>query len=384
MRQHVQSEVPATDKTTSSRVLSIDALRGFDMFWIMGADTLVKKLLALVPATTFAGASTAWVAGLAEQFEHVEWEGFRFYDLIFPLFLMLVGCSIPFSLNKLGESKSKIYMRILRRTFLLVLMGLIYNGIQNFEWDQLRWMGVLQRIGICYGIAALLAVHIGPRGLFAVWVAILLGYWGILTWVPVPGGTAGDLTPAGNFSGYLDRTLLPGKILEKYYGYGDNEGLLSTIPAVATVLLGIGAGRWLQSGYSKLEKASGLMALGAALVILGSFWGNYFPIIKNLWTSSFVLVAGGWSLMLLSVFYGVIDGLGLRGWARLWIIIGANAITINMLQRIVPFGKISEFFLKGIANLEYVDRDIVLLAGALVCKCILLIVMYKKRMFLRL
>ncbi len=384
MQQHVQSEVPTIDKTASSRVLSIDARRGFDMFWIMGADTLVKKLLALVPATTFAGASTAWVAGLAEQFEHVEWEGFRFYDLIFPLFLMLVGCSIPFSLNKLGESKPRIYMRILRRTFLLVLMGLIYNGIQNFDWDQLRWMGVLQRIGICYGIAALLAVHIGPRGLFAVWVAILLGYWGILTWVPVPGGTAGDLTPAGNLSGYLDRTLLPGKILEKYYGYGDNEGLLSTIPAVATVLLGIGAGRWLQSGYSKLEKASGLMALGAALVILGTFWGNYFPIIKNLWTSSFVLVAGGWSLMLLSVFYGVIDGLGFRGWAWLWIVIGANAITIYMLQRIVPFGKISEFFLKGIANLEYVDRDIVLLAGALVCKCTLLIVMYKKRMFLRL
>jgi predicted acyltransferase len=384
MQQHVQSEVPTTDKTASSRVLSIDALRGFDMFWIMGADTLVKKLLVLVPATTFAGASTAWVAGLADQFEHVEWEGFRFYDLIFPLFLMLVGCSIPFSLNKLGESKSKIYMRILRRTFLLMLMGLIYNGIQNFDWDQLRWMGVLQRIGICYGIAALLAVHIGPRGLFAVWVAILLGYWGILTWVPVPGGTAGDLTPAGNLSGYLDRTLLPGKILEKYYGYGDNEGLLSTIPAVATVLLGIGAGRWLQSGYSKLEKASGLMALGAALVILGSFWGNYFPIIKNLWTSSFVLVAGGWSLMLLSVFYGAIDVLGFRGWAWLWIVIGANAITIYMLQRIVPFGKISEFFLKGIANLEYVDRDLVLLAGALVCKCTLLIVMYKKRMFLRL
>jgi predicted acyltransferase len=263
-------------------------------------------------------------------------------------------------------------------------MGLIYNGIQNMNWAELRWMGVLQRIGVCYGIGALLALHLGPRGLFAVWLAILLGYWAILSWVPVPGGIAGDLTPAGNLSGYIDRTLLPGKILKQYYGFGDNEGLLSTIPAVATVLLGIAAGMWLKSNYSKLEKASGLMALGATLVVVGTYWGNYFPVIKNLWTSSFVLVAGGWSLMLLSVFYGIIDGLGFRAWAWLWIIIGANAITIYLLQRIVPFDKISEFFLNGIGNLAGDHRPIVILAGAIVCKCILLAVMYKKRMFLRL
>jgi predicted acyltransferase len=378
-------EQPQTDPQKSAkRVLSIDALRGFDMFWIMGADSLAQKLLALVPATGIAGISTAWASGLIDQFEHVEWEGFRFYDLIFPLFLMLVGCSIPFSLSKLGDDRAKVHRRILKRTILLVFMGLIYNGIQNFDWQNLRWMGVLQRIGICYGIGALLAVHLGPRALLAAWLAILLGYWGILAWVPVPGGTAGDLSPAGNLSGFLDRTLLPGKIHEKYYGYGDNEGLLSTLPAVATVLVGIAAGKWLQSGYSKLEKASGLMALGAILVILGNLWGDYFPIIKNLWTSSFVLVAGGWSLMLLSLFYGIIDGLGYQRWAWIWIVIGANAITIYLLQRIIPFGKISEFFLDGLASLAGDQRSVVILAGALVCKCILLAVMYHKRMFLRL
>ncbi|MFM8402574.1 MAG: hypothetical protein ACKOAH_32520, partial [Pirellula sp.] len=187
--------------------------------------------------------------------------------MIFPLFLMLVGCSIPFSLGKIRDDRPKAYWRILRRTFLIVLMGLVYNGIQNFNWTELRWMGVLQRIGICYGIGALLALHLGPRGLFAAWTAILLGYWAILAWVPVPGGTAGNLTPEGNLSGYIDRTVLPGKILEKYYGFGDNEGLLSTVPAVATVLLGIAAGMWLRSNYSKLEKASGLMALGTLLVV---------------------------------------------------------------------------------------------------------------------
>lgn len=369
---------------SNHRVLSIDALRGFDMFWIMGADTLAPKLLAMLPATV-AGVSTAWTTGLADQFEHVPWEGFRFYDLIFPLFLMLVGCSIPFSLRKLQENRTKALWRILRRTFLLVLMGLVYNGIQNLNWQDLRWMGVLQRIGICYGAAALLAVYLSPRTLLAVWIAILLGYWGILAWVPVPGGSAGDLTPEGNLSGYIDRWLLPGKILEKYYGYGDNEGLLSTIPAVATVLLGIGAGKWLQNeSFTKLQKASGLMALGATLVILGTVWGNYFPVIKNLWTSSFVLVAGGWSLILLSVFYGIIDGLGFRRWAWLWIIIGSNAIAIYMLQRIVPFGKISEFFLNGIASLAGDHRTTILLAGALLCKCALLAFLYRQKVFLRL
>ena len=365
------------------RIVSIDALRGFDMFWIMGADTLAAKLVALVPAS-LAGFSTAWIAGLADQFEHAEWEGFRFYDLIFPLFLFLVGCSIPLSLGKLDQDKRRMHGRILRRTLLLVLMGLLYNGIQNFDWAQLRWMGVLQRIGIGYGIAALLTVHLSTRGLLVVWLTILLGYWGILSWVPVPGGIAGDLSPAGNLSGYLDRTLLPGKILEKYYGYGDNEGLLSTIPAVATVLLGVGAGRWLQGTATHLQKASGLMAIGTLLVIAGNQWGNYFPVIKNLWTSSFVLVAGGWSLMLLSVFYGLIDGLGWKRWAWIWVAIGANAITIYLLQRIVPFYSISKFFFQGTANLAGDHGAILLLAGALACKCLLLAWLYNKRVFLRL
>jgi len=375
---------PTGPTAAPSRVLSIDALRGMDMFWIMGADTLIQKLLAIIPDTTFAGSSTAWTSELIQQFEHAPWEGFRFYDLIFPLFLMLVGCSIPFSLSKLGDSSVKIHLRILRRMAMLILMGLVYNGIQNLNWQELRWMGVLQRIGICYGIGALLAVHLSPRALIATWFAILIGYWGILSWVSVPGGVAGDLTPAGNLSGYLDRSLLPGKILEKYYGYGDNEGILSTLPAIATVLIGIFAGRWLQGSHSKLEKTCGLMAAGASLVLLGILWGNHFPIIKNLWTSSFVLVAGGWSLMLLSVFYGIIDGLGFKSWAWIWIVIGSNAITIYMLQRIVPFGKISEFFFSGIADLLGDHRSILILAGAILCKIILLIVMYQKKMFLRL
>lgn len=373
----------------SERVRSIDALRGFDMFWIMGADTLVTKLCMLVPPDWLGGTPAMFASRLSEQMEHVEWEGFRFYDLIFPMFLMLVGCSIPFSMQKLEGSVWRTHVRILRRTMLLVLMGLIYNQIQDLDWGNLRWMGVLQRIGICYGIAALLAVHFSTRSLVVVWLAILVGYWGILTYIPVPGGVAGDLSAAGNLSGYLDRTLLPGKLLEKYYGHGDNEGLLSTLPAVATVLIGIGAGKWLQSSATKTNKAVVLFSAGLLLLAAGYGWGVYtpigcFPIIKNLWTSSFVLVAGGWSILLLGLFYSIIDGIGFHRWAWLWMVIGANAITIYMLQRVVSFRDIADFLLGSIPSALGDSKGLALLFGALSLKCLVLALMYRKKVFLRL
>ncbi len=373
----------------SERVRSIDALRGFDMFWIMGADTLVTKLCMLVPPDWLGGTPAIFAARLSEQMEHVEWEGFRFYDLIFPMFLMLVGCSIPFSLQKLQGSVWRTHLRILRRTVLLVLMGLIYNQIQDLDWGNLRWMGVLQRIGICYGIAAMLAVHFSTRILVVVWLAILVGYWGIMTYLPVPGGVAGDLSAAGNLSGYLDRTLLPGKLLEEYYGYGDNEGLLSTLPAIATVLIGIGAGKWLQSNATKTNKAVVLFSAGLLLLAAGYGWGVYtpigrFPMIKNLWTSSFVLVAGGWSILLLGLFYSIIDGLGFHRWAWLWMVIGANAITIYMLQRIVHFREIADFLLGAIPESLGDTTGLTFLMGALSLKCLVLALMYRKKVFLRL
>src|SRR5262249_28081308 len=145
--------------------------------------------------------------------------------------------------------------------------------------------------------------------------AILLGYWALLATVPAPGGEAGDLSKEGNLGGYLDRHFLPGKILEKYYGHGDNEGLLSTVPAVATALIGALAGQWLRSGRPSTMRLMGLTLAGLVCIVAGTAWGGAFPIIKNLWTSSFVLVAAGWSLLLLTVFHGVIDVLGYRRWA---------------------------------------------------------------------
>lgn len=360
----------------TSRLQSLDALRGFDMFWIAGGDALATGILSRFPSPT--------TDRLKDQFEHVDWEGFRFYDLIFPLFLFLVGCVIPFSLEKFRERPSSAYIRILRRTALLFLLGVIANGLLRFDFANLRYAGVLQRIAICYGIGAILFVNLKLRGQALAIAGILLGYWAILAFVPVPGGTAGDFTKEGNLGGYLDRTFLPGKIMQAYYGYGDNEGLLSTIPAVATVLLGALAGQWLKSLRSGWIKAAGLLVSGVLFVVVGNLWGQKLPIIKNLWTSSFVLVAGGWSLILLSIFYTIIDVLRFQRWSFVWTVIGMNAITIYIAPRFIDFSKMATFFLSGIAELSGDWSTVVLATGTLLAKWLFLYYLYRNRIFLRL
>ncbi|MCC6508475.1 MAG: DUF5009 domain-containing protein [Pirellulaceae bacterium] len=365
---------------TASRVLSIDALRGFDMFWIVGGDALVLSALALI--------QRPWSKSLAAQWEHVEWEGFRFYDLIFPLFLFLVGCVLPFSLEKYRAEPRLVYMRIVRRVALLFFLGLVNNGLLQFQWGSLRVAGVLQRIAICYGIAAILCLHFRPRGL-AMWTAgILLAYWAILGLIPAPGGVAGDYSIEGNLAGYLDRTYLPGRIMKQYYGFGDNEGLLSTIPAVATALLGVLAGWWLKSPAAPWTKVAGLALAGTASLTVGLAWGNAFPIIKNLWTSSFVLVAGGWSLILLAWFYAVIDVIGWRKWAFFWVVIGMNAITIYVAQRFIDFDAAAQFFLSGVMRMSdtYVRTGtgkVWFAAGTLAAEWLFLWFLYRQRIFLR-
>jgi predicted acyltransferase len=380
------------------RLRSLDALRGFDMFWIVGGDALVVEI-----AKWYYGTSDNWVA---TQLEHAEWEGFRFYDLIFPLFLFMVGAVIPFSIASLrrrGASNRAIYGRIIRRTVLLFVLGLLYYGFLQFKWivytdggwaidigSNQRVTGVLQRIAIGYGIAALISLHTEWRGQLLTIAAILLGYQALMAWVPNPDtGKYEDLTMEGNLAGWIDRHYLPGKLSPDYYGdrktiaFGDNEGLLSTIPAVATALLGVVAGRRLIEPGPALPKALGLAAIGGGCLALGYLWSPRFPIIKNLWTSSFVLVAAGWSFLLLSVFYGVIDGLKWRAWAFPFVVIGMNAITIYFGCSFIDFDKMSDFFFGGVARLVGDGGPIVRAAGVIVVEWVFLYILYRKRMFLR-
>jgi predicted acyltransferase len=373
MRMDPTPRPPAT-----GRLVSIDALRGFDMFWIVGGATVVK----------------AWAhwAGwpppdrVEEQLEHVPWEGFRFYDLIFPLFLFLVGVVIPFSQARQrarGDTSAQMHLRILRRTALLFALGLLANNVLQFEWSNLRVAGVLQRIAVCYGCAALIVLHTGVRGQAVVTVALLLGYWALLALVPAPGGVAGDYSMEGNLAGYVDRHYLPGKIMKPYYGYGDNEGLLSTIPAVATALLGALAGQWLRAGRPAGVRLLGLVLAGVACLALGTAWGTVFPVIKNLWTSSFVLVAGGWSLLLLALFHGVIDVLGFRGWAFFFTVIGANAITIYVVPRFLDFPKVAKFFFGGAIRHCGSFEPVALPLAVLLVEWLFLWFLYRKGWFLR-
>ena len=348
------------------------------MFWIVGGDDIAKALAKWW--------DTPWSEKLAEQFEHVAWEGFRFYDLIFPLFLFTVGVVLPFSLCKYqsgDQPKAGAFARLARRVVILFLLGLIYNNVLRFDFANLRVTGVLQRIAICYGIAAVIFLLTKARTQAILFVAILVGYWAILMYVPSPESTAGDLSIEKNLAGYLDRHYLPGKINKNYYGFGDNEGLLSTIPAVATALLGVLAGHWLLSGQRRWIKALGLAVAGLACLGLGRLWAPHFPIIKILWTSTYVLIAGGWSLLLLAFFYTIIDVLNFRAWAFFFVVIGVNAITIYIASPIIPFDDIARFFLRGVVRYSGSFGPVVVPIGTLAIEWLFLLHLYRNKIFLR-
>ena len=382
--------IPSIGNLEKARLQSIDALRGFDMFWIIGGDSLFKVLGACLGMPV-----------LVEQMQHVKWEGFRFYDLIFPLFLFIVGAVLPFSLAKYTDSaagrgdRRHVYRRIFVRTLLLIALGLIYSDFLRFDFTNFRWPGVLQRIGICYFFAAIAVLHVGVTGQAAFLVTLLTGYWALLRFVAAPGFAAFDLSPEGNLVGYVDRLLIPGKL---YYGYGDNEGLLSTLPAIGTTLLGVLAGHWLRSKRPPLVKVLGLIAAAAVCWAGGEFWGQTFPIIKNLWTCSYVLVAGGYSLALLALFYLLIDVAGFHRWAFFFIVIGMNAVTIYMMQDFVDFRKIAEYFVGGAMKLIAPATDsisapltaaterpdiVVLWVAVIAIKWLVLVYLFRNKTFLR-
>ena len=357
------------------RLASIDALRGFDMFWIIGGGALLENLLKVY--------SCPVTDTIQRQLHHVRWRGFNFEDLIFPLFLFIVGVVLPFSLTsrlERGHSRRALYLHIIKRSAIIILLGLIFNEIQRFDWAQMRWPGVLQRIGICYFFAAIIVMNTKWRAQAIIIVAVLVLYWIATMLIPVPNFGAGNLTMEGCLSSYIDRQLIPGQL---YYGYGDNEGIISTFPAICTVLLGALAGNWLRSGQMGDRKAAGLALAGIVSLSAGLLWGRVFPIIKILWTSSYVLVAGGLSLLLLALFYWVIDVKGYRKWAFFFIVIGMNPITIYFLQRFIDFNGIAEFFLAGAVEHADLLKPLILPLGVVLIKWLFLWFLYRHRIFFK-
>lgn len=314
---------------TAGRLTSLDALRGFIMLWIMGGDSIGHALTKLEPS--------GFVGLLSTQLNHVDWEGFRFYDLIFPTFVFIIGVSLVYSLTRMVEREGRgaAVKRVLRRTLLLYGLGIIYYGGWDQGWQHVRLLGVLQRLALCYGAAALLFLFFRPRGLMFWCVGLLLGYWALMALVPVPEFGAGNYAEGKNLANWIDAHYLP---LRKWDGDHDPEGLLSTLPAIASCLLGVFAGLLMRDARSTPNrKVLILLGAGVASIGLGWLWSLQFPVIKKIWTSSYVLVAGGWSALLLALFYWVIDVRGWALWARPLVWVGLNPILIYMLGSFLPF-----------------------------------------------
>lgn len=329
----------------SDRLVSLDALRGFDMFWITGGSGIVYAIHHL--------ANTSFTTTLARHMEHAEWNGFLFFDLIFPLFLFIAGVSFPFSLisrRAKGQANSAIYKHILFRAAALVFLGLVYNGLFWFDFANLRVASVLGRIGLAWAAAAIIAMHVHPKALIIWILSILLSYWAILMLIPVPGFGAGNLTTEGSIVAWFDQNFLPGKL---YLGVHDPEGLLSTFPSVATALIGMVTGYFIKSRMDTSRIATGLWMVLAGFLLFGIswIWDLVLPINKNLWTSSFVFCAGGLSLVLLGLFFTIIDGYGLKTWAFPFVVIGMNPITIYIAQAgLINFRDMTNYFFGGLAS----------------------------------
>lgn len=319
--------------------MSLDALRGFTMFWIVGAEELVRGLQKI--------SSGGFIGLIAEQLHHKAWEGFHFEDLIFPMFVFIAGVSIVFSLGRVLEKADRraATWRILRRAALLYFLGILYYGGFSTPFQEIRLLGVLQRIALSYLFAALLFLYLKPKALLGVLVGLLLGYWALLALVPVPGHGAGNYAEGANLANYVDQQYLP---LRKHDGDHDPEGLLSTLPAIASCLLGVFAGLALRNPLSNDRQRVGqLVVAGLVCLALGWAWNPFFPVIKKIWTSSFVLVAGGYSCLFLAAFYQVIDVWKIQRWAMPFVWIGVNPILIYFGGKFIDFEAMAKLFVGG-------------------------------------
>ena len=396
-------------KKASARIISLDALRGFDMFWIicgeyifhgiangiMSTHSLTRNPIDWQIATTNDLSFWEQIAiGISNQLHHTPWNGFTFYDMIFPLFIFIAGVSMPFSFNnQMGNAginkaiaRKNIYRSLIKRTIILLLLGMMVNGALQFqEYENTRFASVLGRIGLSCFFAAIIYLNCSLRNQL-IWFAVLLFvYWAAMLLIPVPGFGAGVLTAEGNLSAYIDRILLPGKIHRTIY---DPEGLLSTIPAIGSAMLGIFTGQFLQWSsvkWNKVKKTITLLAAGLVLLVAGLTWDILFPINKNMWTSSFVLYAGGWSMMLFATFYYIIDVAGFKKWSLPFVWIGCNSILIYMAAHgLINFESASQFLFGGlISNTAKVWHFALLWIGVAAIQFSLLYFLYKRKWFLK-
>ena len=361
----------------SGRLASLDALRGFDMLFIMGGEGLVYAVAKALGHPEF-----------KSSFGHVEWHGLQFMDGIFPLFLFMAGVSFPFSCAKSRErglGDRTIALKALKRGIVLVLLGLVCNRILDFDFSHLRVWSVLGRIGVAWMIAAWLYLLLGVKARLGVAVGILAAVTFGTCLITAPGVPmpVDPFSPEGNFGCWLDRTLTGGHIYRPLY---DPEGFAGFFPAIVTAMLGMFAGEIVRRGGTTAtrRKALELLWVGILCFAAGLALSAVFPVNKKLWSPSFVLVLGGISFALLSLFYWIIDVRGWRRWSLFFTVIGMNSITIYMAQRIVNFNNASSFFFKGVASLFPEAWAPVVFQGGYIAVCwLFLYFLHRQRFYLK-
>lgn len=348
------------------------------MLFIMGFSWFVCTVCKLWPGD--------FTDAIAASMGHPDWNGFTHHDTIFPLFLFIAGISFPFSWAKHrqnGLGSGKMYAKIARRVVALILLGWVYGGIFRLDFEHMRYVNVLGRIGVAWGIAAIMYMNAGARIRILIAAFILIGYGLISVFVGAPDVVNADpLSFEGNFAGYFDRQFLPGRM---YRGTFDPEGLFSTIPAIVTAMLGMFTGEFIRrDDFSGTRKTVLLVLAALAFLAIGLAFSPVLPLNKNLWSSTFVCVVGSYSLIMFALFYYLIEVKGWHRWTFAFRVIGLNSITIYLAQRIVDFGHISDFFLKGIASkCPETVAPIILSAGYVSVCWLFLYFLYRKRIFLK-
>lgn len=362
------------------RLTSLDALRGFDMFFIMGGAGLLAALAKWFPC--------GFTEELAHQMGHVEWHGLTHHDTIFPLFLFIAGISFPFSLSKqraAGRSEGSIHWKVVSRGLMLVLLGMIYNGLLGLNFEDFRYASVLARIGLAWMFAALIFIHTGWKARVLITTVLLVGYWIVAGFIPAPDADGADIFSAqGSMVGYVDRMWLPGRVL---YGNIDPEGLLGIVPAIGTALLGMFCGEWVKCDKEELtggKKVLCMVVAGVVLLAVGLLWSQAFPINKKMWTSTFVLVVGAYSVLMFALFYYIIDVRACRWWTPFFTVIGMNSITIYLGQRFINFSYTADRLFGGLVHkLPEASQEFFSSAAYIAVCWLFLYFLYRKRVFLK-
>ena len=368
-----------TDTRTNSvagnkRLMCVDALRGFDMLWIIGGGDVIIALAKAYPNSFF--------NTLAEHFDH-QWGKFHFYDIIMPLFMFIVGVVMPVAFkNRLekGDSKKKIYLHVLKRVLILYILGLVASGkLLELDINTVHlWTDTLHAIAVGYLISSILILELNIKWQIGITVTLLLAYWAVIALIPVPGYSAGMFEPTVNLPLYVDNLVL-GHFQE---GQGWTY-ILTNMTFVCSVMLGVFAGKILLSAQPEKKKAGLLALLGLGCLVIGKIWGIWFPIIHHLWTSSLVLYAGGWSFLLLALFYLVIDVWGYKKWSFPFVVIGMNAIAVYVATHLFHFTFIGNVFVGGLAKWLGPWNEFVQELAALLVIWLILYWMYKKKTFIK-